>query len=731
MRSSRQDKQATFFPAFKGGSMLIASICFCLSGAALADSEHGINFNRSAANFYLHDFCEGRNPSDSCALAVSADGFYGIANGPILVGVKKEALSVCRSVSDQPETCALVDENGQSSFIAEVSANGDDSDPSKDSDFDSQLKAALAEAFGSVTDSVSELKNDSSEKASGLLGLLDQDQPSSDGLAGLEKECFEEFHRNGGKKWKNAVLADNDSGIDIFRCEDFVSEDYLVWVGATSPSAGESASPADGKTQATAGVAPAARPPETSDLAFAVEERLLGVWRSSDGCTLHIFPLGDERVIGSAWGSSNESSELLVNFSSDRRFPWRRQNKSWGFPEQGLAAPSMSGRFIVDLYDRDVLYSDVSPCYSPVASRLEWFRVPPEKLASIKPPKWHAQVFEQVIAGSETSVVAAEQVVSSAPLQTETQDASTATQGATAEAVNKSIELEFWQAISESNDVAMYEEYLRAFPSGTFAGLAKLKIKNLDGTGGSATTKGSSIPNLDYGNYYALVIGNNEYKDFPSLRAAVNDANEISKTLRQHYGFDVELLENAGRADILRSLKGLRQKVGPADNVLIYYAGHGWLDKVADEGYWLPVDAERDDDSNWLATDRVVSQIKAMKAKHVMVVADSCFSGTITRGISIEQKDPEWFAQIVKKKARTALTSGGLEPVLDSGSNGHSAFAHAFITLLNENDGVIDGSQLFGKLRPKVMVNTTQTPQYGKIHMAGDDGGDFLFVRRQ
>jgi len=127
----------------------------------------------------------------------------------------------------------------------------------------------------------------------------------------------------------------------------------------------------------------------------------------------------------------------------------------------------------------------------------------------------------------------------------------------------------------------------------------------------------------------------------------------------------------------------------------------------------------------------VVSQIKAMKAKHVMVVADSCFSGTITRGISIEQKDPEWFSQIVNKKARTALTSGGLEPVLDSGSNGHSAFAHAFITLLEENQGVIDGSQLFGKLRPKVMVNTTQTPQYGKIHMAGDDGGDFLFVRRQ
>ena len=120
----------------------------------------------------------------------------------------------------------------------------------------------------------------------------------------------------------------------------------------------------------------------------------------------------------------------------------------------------------------------------------------------------------------------------------------------------------------------------------------------------------------------------------------------------------------------------------------------------------------------------------AMLAKHVMVVADSCFSGTITRAIKIEQRTPEWLSEIVKKKARTALTSGGLEPVMDTGIGNHSAFAYAFISLLEENDGVLDASQLFSKLRPKVMVNSTQTPQYGKIHMAGDDAGDFLFVRR-
>ena len=250
---------------------------------------------------------------------------------------------------------------------------------------------------------------------------------------------------------------------------------------------------------------------------------------------------------------------------------------------------------------------------------------------------------------------------------------------------DKNIELEFWQSIKDSNDSDMYREYLRQFPSGVYAGLAKLKIKRL---GGDPQVVNASIPNLDYGDYYALVIGNNDYQDLTNLRSAVNDAKVVSTVLEVDYGFNVQLLENASRKEILQSLKHLRQSVSAKDNVLIYYAGHGYLDEAADE------------------------------------------AGTITRAIKIEQRTPEWLSQIVKKKARTALTSGGLEPVLDTGSGNHSAFAYAFISLLEENDGVLDGAQLFTKLRPKVMVNSTQTPQYGKIHMAGDDGGDFLFVRQ-
>jgi hypothetical protein len=296
----------------------------------------------------------------------------------------------------------------------------------------------------------------------------------------------------------------------------------------------------------------------------------------------------------------------------------------------------------------------------------------------------------------------------------------------TASTDDTSVEVTFWKSIQGSSNADVYKEYLRQFPDGVYAGLARIKIKELTG---ASVAKGS-IPNLDYGRYHALVIGNNDYENLPDLETAVSDAKRVASVLEYDYGFDVKLLKNATRSEIIKSLSDLRKKIRAEDNLLIYYAGHGNLDKKANEGYWLPTDAEREDPSNWIPNDTIVAQVRAMDAKHVMVVADSCFSGTITRGLKIEQRSPGWLQKIVKKKSRTALTSGGLEPVMDSGGGNHSAFAKAFISLLEENEGVLDASQLFSQLRPKVMVNSPQTPEYGNIHQAGHDGGDFLFVRQ-
>ena len=122
--------------------------------------------------------------------------------------------------------------------------------------------------------------------------------------------------------------------------------------------------------------------------------------------------------------------------------------------------------------------------------------------------------------------------------------------------------------------------------------------------------------------------------------------------------------------------------------------------------------------------------LRANPAKHILLVADSCFSGTLTRGLSIADRTSGYVERLASKKARTALTSGGLEPVADGGGSGHSAFALAFLNSLRDNNRILEGSTLFSQLRRNVILNSDQTPEYGVIHKCGDDGGDFLFVRQ-
>ncbi len=248
------------------------------------------------------------------------------------------------------------------------------------------------------------------------------------------------------------------------------------------------------------------------------------------------------------------------------------------------------------------------------------------------------------------------------------------------------------------------------------------------------TTQQAALPpelaSLDYGTYHALVIGNDTYRSLPRLNTAVGDAEAVAKVLERNYRFNVRLLTNATEEDIIGALTDMRRSLGWNDNLLIYYAGHGWYDRDAEQGYWLPVDASEDNQAHWISNADITNGLKALKAKHILVVADSCYSGTLARSANISLRGIDYIERIVKKKARTVLTSGGLEPVLDAGGQGHSVFARAFLSALEENDGVIDGQEVFRRLRDPVVANAPQTPEYGEIRGAGHDGGDFIFVRR-
>ncbi len=248
--------------------------------------------------------------------------------------------------------------------------------------------------------------------------------------------------------------------------------------------------------------------------------------------------------------------------------------------------------------------------------------------------------------------------------------------------------------------------------------------------------------NLDFGKYYALVIGNNNYGKLPKLATPVADAEAIASVLKEKYGFNVTLLKDASRYDILEGLNQMREKLTEQDNLLVYYAGHGELDKVNQRGNWLPIDADPNSTANWIPTVQVTDILNQMSARHVLIVADSCYSGTLTRSALTRLeagKSPEAWANWVKlmngKRSRTALTSGGIAPVLDAGAGEHSIFAKALLNALDKNSGVIEGQRLHQEIATSVAFaagsfNVDQVPEYAPIKSAGHEAGDFFFVKR-
>ncbi len=238
------------------------------------------------------------------------------------------------------------------------------------------------------------------------------------------------------------------------------------------------------------------------------------------------------------------------------------------------------------------------------------------------------------------------------------------------------------------------------------------------------------------GEYYALIIGNNDYRHMNHLKTAVNDATSLETILKKLYGFQTKRLLNATRNEILTGINDFRKKLGENDSFLIYYAGHGVFDKTAGKAYWLPVDAQDDNPAEWIIADDITSSIKRIASRHVLVVSDSCYSGTLTRGAQTHMDNSgersEYLRKMTERPSRTLMASGGNEPVADGGGSGHSIFADTFIRALNEIESpVFAADELFFRhIKSRVAGKSDQVPEYNEIRNSGHDGGDFMFVKK-
>ncbi len=235
------------------------------------------------------------------------------------------------------------------------------------------------------------------------------------------------------------------------------------------------------------------------------------------------------------------------------------------------------------------------------------------------------------------------------------------------------------------------------------------------------------------GDYWALIIGIDRYQHAPKLESAVRDAKGLRDVLMERYGFKkeriVELYDaQATGPKILNALYRLGRETGKDDSVLIYYAGHGQYEEDGKLGWWVPVEGEPREPGTFITNSSIRDYVNGMKARHVYLVADSCFSGTLFGTRALPPINDQWYSRLYQKQSRWGLTSGGTEPVADRGKEGHSVFAYHLITLLKENtDPYLVPSQIHTKLAPLVANNADQTPQSEPLKGAGDEGGQFVF----
>jgi hypothetical protein len=277
-------------------------------------------------------------------------------------------------------------------------------------------------------------------------------------------------------------------------------------------------------------------------------------------------------------------------------------------------------------------------------------------------------------------------------------------------------------------------------------GEAMLDFVLVPGPGGkgavaSAGPHGATLPpSVKLGKYYAVVIGNDNYAAFPELTSAGEDAKAVAAVLQSRYGYDVRQLANANRFEMLSALNDLREKLTEQDNLLVYFAGHGELD-ASRQGYWLPVDAQIGQPSSWISNRAISDILTTMQARHVLVIADSCYSGTMTSsslatfgGGMQDSVWGDWVKTMTAGRSRTALTSGGVQPVADASSKGsHSLFAAALLTVLRDNNQLLTGQQLFREIAAGMAVRGAnaglkQAPEYAPIQFAGHEAGEFFLL---
>lgn len=258
-------------------------------------------------------------------------------------------------------------------------------------------------------------------------------------------------------------------------------------------------------------------------------------------------------------------------------------------------------------------------------------------------------------------------------------------------------------------------------------------------TRGATSLRGGALAGEPFSRSVALVVGINDYNaGWRPLSKAVPDARAVGAALEEA-GFEATVLENLDSIGLERAIKDFVyvQGADPNARLLFWFAGHGHM--IGEEGYLVPADAPlpRATPASEAAFQSVALPLAAfsrymaeVKARHVLAVFDSCFSGLVFGNNRASVP-----ASVVKSAgmiARQFIASGSFrEEALDDG-----AFREAFIAALLgrepralRGDGHLTGSGLGAFLAETISSATAgrQNPIYATSNVVGLDRGDFVF----
>jgi len=233
---------------------------------------------------------------------------------------------------------------------------------------------------------------------------------------------------------------------------------------------------------------------------------------------------------------------------------------------------------------------------------------------------------------------------------------------------------------------------------------------------------------------WAVIVGISQYKysgqnGLTNLIFADNDAKSFARTLLK-LGWNennIQLLLNkdATQRNITIALESWLSKAGPNDQIILFWAGHGYPNPEDPQKVYL---ATYDTDISIPATgyrmDRVRSILEEIKSKNVILFADTCHAGKLItrgnerRGISIvqnidkmarEQKIPKgWIFMVGADTDRQAIEH-------TSWANG--AFTHSLIKGLNgeadgfQSAGLKDGIVTMGELKDYMNISLPNETQ--------------------